>query len=132
MNTRGNRRRPLPLYVFNGKKLRSFRERAQLSLTQVSEETRIAISSISDYECGKIVPQLHQFKKLCELYELDPFEICELIRLHVFDQSRIKDFRAACKRCDATPKEELKTFLEVYAYNIFYGQNLTWGEMVKK
>ena len=132
MNTRGNRRRPLPLYVFSGKKLRLFRERAQLSLTQVSEQTMIAISSISDYECGKIVPQLHQFKKLCELYELDPFEICELIKLRVFDPRQIKEFREACKRCDATPKEELNNFMKVYVHNIFHGQNLTWGEMVQK
>lgn len=116
MNTRGNRRRPLPLYVFNGKKLRSFRERAKLSLTQVSEDTRIAISSISDYECGKIVPQLHQFRKLCELYELDPFEICELIKLRGFDPHFIKEFREACKRGDTTPKEALINCMKGYVY----------------
>lgn len=78
------------------------------------------------------MPQLHQFKKLCELYELDPFEICELLWLKIFDAKDLEDFREACKRCEATPKEELKTFLKVYANNIFHEQNLTWGEMVRK
>lgn len=96
MNTRGKLKRSR--YIFNGKKLRSFRQRARLTLTQVSEETWIATSSISDYECGEIVPQLHQFNKLCKLFELDPFEICELLYLRIFDPQDVKDFREACKR----------------------------------
>jgi transcriptional regulator with XRE-family HTH domain len=132
LNPRGKRKRPRERYLFNGKKLRSFRERAQLTLTQVAEKTWIATSSISDYECEKIVPQLHQFKKLSELYKLDPFEICEVLWLQIFDAKVIWDFHKACKRCDATPKEEINTFMKVYAYNIFHEQNLTWGEMVRK
>lgn len=127
MNTPGNWRRPLPCYVFSGKKLRLFRERAQPVLTQISEETRIAISSNSDYECGETVPQLHQFKKFCELYELNPSEICELIKLEVFEPRDIKEFREACKQCDANPKKKLTTFLKVYAYTIFHDPSLTFG-----
>jgi transcriptional regulator with XRE-family HTH domain len=42
--------------------------------------TGIAASSLSDYEEGKIVPQVHQLKKLCEAYKLDPMEVCSLIK----------------------------------------------------
>lgn len=56
---------PRPVYVFRGQRLRIIRENLQLTLSQVAHLTGIATSSLSDYEGGKIVPQVHQLKKLC-------------------------------------------------------------------
>lgn len=115
MKLNAKRRRPTPVYVFNGKRLRKIREQLQLSLIQVSQLTGIAISSLSDYECGKIVPQVHQFKKLCEAYELDPLEICELIKIKISDPRDIKEFRQACHRYETTPLQAFRDFIVDYA-----------------
>jgi transcriptional regulator with XRE-family HTH domain len=42
--------------------------------------TGIATSFLSDYEEGKIVPQVHQLKRLYEAYKLAPMEVCSLIK----------------------------------------------------
>jgi transcriptional regulator with XRE-family HTH domain len=76
----GKRRWPRPVYLFRGQRLRIIREKLQLTLSQVAQMTGIATSSLSDYEGGKIVPQVHQLKKLCEAYNLDPLEVCSLIK----------------------------------------------------
>lgn len=65
MKPLAKRRRPRPVYVFSGQRLRIIRENLQLTLSQVARLTGIATSSLSDYEEGKIVPQVHQLKKLC-------------------------------------------------------------------
>ncbi len=108
------RKRPKASYVFSGTKLRTFRQRSNFSLTRVSEMTGISTSSISDYECGRIVPQVHQLKKLCEVYNLDPFEVCELIRFEAYDSQKIRTFREACRRQGLKPKQALEVCIVYY------------------
>lgn len=113
MNAR-NRGKASVRLRFNGSKLRIFRRRAKLSLSQVSEMTSISTSSLSDYECGLIVPQLHQLKKLCEIYELDPIEVCELLWLKFVDTSFLKSFRAACQQAGHTPLQVYRSLIINY------------------
>ena len=116
MNLTQRRKRPEARLIIDAGKLRLFRQRAQLSLNDVAELTGIGKSTISDYEHGHIVPQLHQFKKLCEAYELDILEILALLHLRILDPRTVRDFRRACRVEGVIPAQALRDFLLVYAY----------------
>jgi transcriptional regulator with XRE-family HTH domain len=49
----------------SGASLKDHPEKLPLTLSQVAHLTGIATSSLSDNAGGKIVPQVHQLKKLC-------------------------------------------------------------------
>ena len=72
--------------------------------------SRIPKSTLHDYEHGRIVPQLHQFKKLCEVYQLDVFEIMELLRLNFMEKRDLKSFRTTCRAEGVTPAQALNDF----------------------
>lgn len=110
-------RRPAAAYILDQRKLMEFRERAGLTLAAVEELSRIPKSALHDYEHGRIVPQLHQFKKLCEVYQLDVFEIMELLRLNFMEKRDLKSFRTACRAQEVTPAQALRDFMIVYAYH---------------
>lgn len=110
-------RRPAAAYILDQRKLMAFRERAGLTLAAVEELSRIPKSSLHDYEHGRIVPQLHQFKKLCEVYQLDVFEIMELLRLNFMEKRDLKSFRTTCRAEGVTPAQALNDFMLVYAYH---------------
>jgi len=58
---------------------------------------------------------LDVFQKLCKLYELDYFEVCELLWLKPIGQDFIVCFRAACKKEGKTPLQVLFEFIKVYS-----------------
>ena len=109
-------RRPAAAYILDQRKLLAFREQASLTLAEVEELSRIPKSTLHDYEHGRIVPQLHQFKKLCEVYQLDVFEIMELLRLNFMEKRDLKRFRSACHHKGMTPAQALRDFMLVYIY----------------
>jgi transcriptional regulator with XRE-family HTH domain len=109
-------KRPAAASILDQKKLLAFRERAGLTLHKVQELSGISKSSLSDFEHGRIVPQLHQFKKLCEVYHLDIFEIMELLCFNFMGKRDLKNFRTACQNEGETPAEALRSFIIVYAY----------------
>lgn len=109
-------RRPAAASILDQRKLLAFRERAGLTLQKVQELSGISKSSLSDFEHGHIVPRLHQFKKLCEVYQLDILEIIELLRLNFMEKKDLKNFRAACQNEGETPSDALKAFIIVYTY----------------
>jgi transcriptional regulator with XRE-family HTH domain len=49
-------------FISSGASLKDHPEKLPLTLSQVAHLTGIATSSLSDYEGGKIVPQVHQLK----------------------------------------------------------------------
>ena len=104
--------------AFHGRQLKKIRERLGLSLGQVQKMTGIASSSLWDYEHGKIVPQLHQFKKLCEAYHLDPLEICELMRLKIYEDFLLREFRRGCQKEGKSPGLVLCGLMASYAIEI--------------
>ena len=111
-------RRPAAVSILDQRQLMAFRERAGLTLQKVQELSGISKSSLSDFEHGRIVPRLHQFKKLCKIYQLDIFEIMELLRLNFMEKKDLKNFRTACQNEGETPADALKAFIIVYAYQI--------------
>jgi transcriptional regulator with XRE-family HTH domain len=105
-------------YVFNLKKWREFRLRTGLSLKDVQEATGIRSSNLCDFERGRIILQFHKLKELIRLYELDVFEVLDLLRLRLLDPKLLRDFRRACQRHDTTPGEALNDFMLVFTYEI--------------
>ena len=83
MNSRysDKQKRPAAACILDQRKLREFRRRVGLTLAEVEGMSGIPKSTLHGYEHGHIVPQLHQFKKLCGIYQLDIFEIMELLDL---------------------------------------------------
>jgi transcriptional regulator with XRE-family HTH domain len=110
-----HRKRPAARLILNGKKLQEFRLRAGLSLSEMEELSGIPRSSVCDYEHGHTVPQLHRFKKLCEVYRLDVLETADLLGLRVMDFRTIRAFRKACQQEGTTPAQALRDFITVYA-----------------
>ena len=111
-------RRPLAIEAFHGRKLKNIRERLGLSLGQVQKMTGIATSSLWDYEHGKIVPQLHQFKTMCEAYRLDPTEVCELMRLKIYEDFLLQEFRRGCQKAGKSPGRVICELMAGYALDM--------------
>lgn len=105
------RLRPPAHRTLDLKKLVAYRRRQGLTLTQVQELTGIPRSSLCDFEKGRIVLQLHKIKALIELYELDCFELLELLRFRVIHPSYIRLFHEACQRSGASPQEALEDLI---------------------
>jgi transcriptional regulator with XRE-family HTH domain len=101
--------------VFNLKKLREFRHRAGLSLKDVEEATGILASNLSALELGHLVLQFHKIQELILLYQLDVFEVLELLRLRLIDPKLLRAFHRACKRHGTTPVEALNDFMIVFS-----------------
>jgi transcriptional regulator with XRE-family HTH domain len=118
LNQQKKRRRPLAFEAFDRWQLKRIRDRLGLSLGQVQKMTGIATSSLWDYEHGKIVPQLHQFKKLCEAYTLDPTEVCELMRFKIYEAALLRNFRQACKVQGKAPAQIFYELMMVYVDNV--------------
>jgi transcriptional regulator with XRE-family HTH domain len=111
-------RKPADLgYVIDLRKLREFRRQAGLSLKEVEEATGIRSSNLCDFERGRIMLQLHKLKDLIRLYELDVFEVLDLLRLRLLDPKLLRDFRRACQRHDTTPAEALHDFMLVFSHD---------------
>jgi transcriptional regulator with XRE-family HTH domain len=110
-------RRPAAAYILDQRKLLGFRERVGLTLAEIEVMSGIPKSTLHDYEHGRIVPQLHQFKKLCEVYQLDIFEIMELLRINFIERRDLKSFRNACRNEGVTPAQALRDFMQAYAYH---------------
>ena len=118
MNQQKKRRRPLAYEAFDRWQLKKIRERLGLSLGQVQKMTGIATSSLWDYEHGKIVPQLHQFRRLCSVYKLDPTEVCELMCYEIYDAALLRNFRDACKVQGKAPGQIFYELMVVYTDNV--------------
>lgn len=58
-----------------GDKLKEIRKKKNMSQEDVSEKLLISRQSISKWENNVCLPDLENFKKICELYELEPGEL---------------------------------------------------------
>lgn len=116
-------KRPAAAYILDQQKLLAFRERTGLSLTKVQELSGISKSTLSAYENGHAVPPLHRLIVLCQIYDLDLFEVTELLRLNVIQVKMLKAFRSACKKDNTTPLQAIKDFVLVYTHEVNSAQN---------
>lgn len=56
--------------IFIPMQLRCARQRARKNLTDVSQDTGISVSFLSDIERGRTMPSLETLMKLCDYYNL--------------------------------------------------------------
>jgi transcriptional regulator with XRE-family HTH domain len=103
-----------PDEVLDLRRLRAIRQNKKLSLTELGEAIGIRGSYYRAMELGKVHMRLWQFRRLCILLDLDPLEICELLRLPVVNRRDIPNFRAACRRLGTTPAQALADFLKTF------------------
>lgn len=105
----------IPDHVLNLRKVKAHRVNRGLTISELARRIQVPISSLSAWEKGKTMVPLEIFQKLCTLYELDYFEVCEILWLKPIGLDFIVCFRAACKKEGKTPLQVLFEFIKVYS-----------------
>ncbi|RJR35566.1 MAG: XRE family transcriptional regulator [Deltaproteobacteria bacterium] len=111
-------RKPSQNYYFNNRLLRELRKQRGWNLELAGEAAGIPGFTIGQYEAARMFPPPHRLRALCLGYELDPFEVCELLHFHPVPRSLLRKFRAVCKKEGVTPLETISNFIEVYVNDI--------------
>lgn len=104
-----------PERVFDRKLFQAYRKRRGWNIDIAGAVTDINKWTISRYEKGENLPPLHRFQALADAYELDPFEVCEVLKLFPVPKDLLRQFRAACRREGKTPLQVVMEFMKVYA-----------------
>lgn len=112
------RRKPSQNYYFNNRLLKELRKQRGWNLDLAGQATGIPGHTIGMYEAARQFPPPHRLRALCLGYELDPFEVCELLRFYPVPRGLLRKFRSACKKEGATPIATLINFIEVYVNEI--------------
>lgn len=105
----------IPDHVLNLRKVKAHRVNRGFSISELARRLQVSHESLTHWERGKNVMPLDVFQKLCNLYELDYFEVCEILWLKPIGLDFIVCFRAACKKEGKTPLQVLHEFIKVYA-----------------
>jgi len=112
-----------PTYdFFDCRALRRLRKELGLSLKEAEAATGVPWQTINHYEQGRDFkknnrgrhPLLHRFQAVCSGYGLDPFQVCELLRLQPVPKDLLRKFRSACREEGVTPLQALLDFMRVY------------------
>ncbi len=96
------------------RKLRQRREERGLTQTAMAEGMGLTNSTYRSLEIGAHNMRLYQFRQICILLDLDPLEICELLRLPAVNRHDVRIFRLACRRLKTTPGKALRDFIKVF------------------
>lgn len=105
----------VPDHVLNLRKVKAHRVNRGLSISELARQLEVSDNALSAWEKGRLVMPLWVFQKLCNLYELDYFEVCEILWLKPIGLDFIVCFRAACKKEGKTPLQVLFEFIKVYS-----------------
>ena len=103
-----------PDEVVDLRRLRTIRQSKKLSQAAMAEALGITTGYYGPMELGKVHMRLWHFRRLCIILDLDPLEICELLRLPTVNRRDIQNFRAACRRLGTTPAQALADFLKTF------------------
>jgi transcriptional regulator with XRE-family HTH domain len=114
----GSRRKPPQNYYFNNRLLRELRKQRGWNLDLAGQAAGIPGFTIGQYEAARQFPPPHRLRALCLGYDLDPFEVCELLRFYPVPRGLLRKFRAACRKEGTTPLETLLNLIEVYVNEI--------------
>jgi transcriptional regulator with XRE-family HTH domain len=110
--------RPAAASILDGRLLKEFRKRAGLSLPKAAELSGISASILCGYETGRVVPMIHRLKVLFRIYEMDLFDLAELLDLDAVERKLLKAFRRSCLKDNKTPLSALIDFMRVYSHAI--------------
>jgi transcriptional regulator with XRE-family HTH domain len=103
-----------PDEVLDLRRLRAIRKSKKLSQAALAEALGIIHGYYGPMELGKVHMRLWMFRRLCIILDLDPLEICELLRLPTVNRRDIQNFRAACRRLGTTPAKALADFMKTF------------------
>lgn len=113
-----------PTYdFFDCRLLRRLRKEKNLQLKNAEAVTGIPWQTINHYEEGRDFkknnhgrhPMLWRFQAICKGYSLDPFQVCELLKLSSVPRDLLQDFRQTCEQEQTTPLQALLDFMRIYS-----------------
>jgi len=84
-------------------------------MSDVGRLLGIAPGDYFHYESGGVTLPIYHFRKLCILWNLDLFEIVELLKLFPVKGDYLAVFRGACRKEGKTPAQVLLEFIKIYA-----------------
>jgi len=105
----------IPVTVMDLRKLKAHRLVRGLSASELARRIGVTPDTMGFWEAGKVLMHMDSFRKICLEYDLDYFEIAELLRLKPIDLHYVISFRAACKREGKKPIQVILDFFKVYA-----------------
>lgn len=106
-----NRRMFAPHEVIDLRRLQEIRTAKGFTQTAIAKAMGIHPSTYRSLEDGKNSLLLYHFRQLCIILELNPFDICDILRLPIFNRHHIRHFKAACKRLGQSPTQALEDFM---------------------
>lgn len=103
-----------PAETLDLRRLREIRRDKGLTLAAVGQGMGLSGGRYGGLERGETHMRLYQFRQVCILLDLNPLEVCELLRLPVINRLDARNFRAACRRMGTTPAQALADFLKTF------------------
>lgn len=110
-----NRRLYAPHEAINLKRLREFRQAKGFTIAAIAKAMGIKPSTYRMMETGRNSLLLYHFRQICILLDLNPLDICEILRLPIINRNHVRNFRAACKRLGQSPSQALEYFMVTFA-----------------
>jgi DNA-binding XRE family transcriptional regulator len=95
--------------------LRIIRKRLGLNAFKAAEQVGVGRYTFCRWEKGENLPPLPRFKQICKIFQLDPFEICDLLKIELIPRAILRKFRVACERDKKKPLEAVIEFMRVYS-----------------
>jgi len=108
---------PPPYSYFNRNLLIQFRRRCGLTQEALAKEINLVRGGYAGYETGAIVPSLHAFRQVSLSLDLNPIELCDLLRLNPLGldyQTRVR-FVRVCKQQGLTPMGALRELIKAFS-----------------
>jgi len=100
--------------ILDLRRLREIRRGKGLTLDAVGRAIGLSGGRYGAFERGADYMRLWHFRQVCIVLNLDPLEICEILRHPVINRRDMEHFRAACRRLGTTPAQALADFLKVF------------------
>ncbi|MEM4721781.1 MAG: helix-turn-helix transcriptional regulator [Candidatus Methanomethylicaceae archaeon] len=110
-----NRRLYAPHETINLKRLREIRRAKGFTIAAIAKAMGISPSNYRFIETGRNNALLYQFRQLCILLDINPLDICELLRLPILNRQLIRRFNSACKRLGQSPNQALQDFMLTFS-----------------
>jgi len=97
------------------KLLRIFRKRMGWNAFEAAERIGMGKFTFCRWEKGENLPPFLRFREICRAFQLDPFEICDLLKFELIPKAILRKFRAACEKDGKKPLDAVIEFMRVYS-----------------
>jgi len=107
-----------PAKLWNGAKLREFRERSKLSIPETARQVGILPNQISFFETTQTLPALPTLQRIIRALGLDLFDLSELLRLDLVTPMQLQRFRITCRLDGKTPLGAMRELMDNYCQEV--------------